>query len=78
MVKFKTYIIFGPNGIGKGTNSAAIGALPNYLHFATGKMFRALANKVEAGTASEMECEIAKTIRSGGLVDDATTVKLSR
>ena len=78
MSRFKTFLVFGPNGIGKGTNAKAAGALPGYLHFSTGDMFRALVARVKDGTASELEKRIDRTMKSGGLVDDETTVKLAR
>ncbi|MEA2064052.1 MAG: nucleoside monophosphate kinase [Gemmatimonadota bacterium] len=78
MKKHKAFIVFGPNGIGKGTNAVAAGALPGYYHFSTGDMFRALVRRVADGSASELELEIDKTMKSGGLVDDQTTVRLTR
>ena len=78
MSRFKTFLVFGPNGIGKGTNAVAVGTLPGYLHFSTGDMFRALVARVKEGTASELERRIDKIMKSGGLVDDETTVKLAR
>ena len=78
MSRFKTFLVFGPNGIGKGTNAKAAGALPGYLHFSTGDMFRALVARVKEGTASELEKRIDQIMKSGGLVDDETTVKLAR
>ena len=78
MSRFKTFLIFGPNGIGKGTNAKAVGVLPGYLHFSTGDMFRALVARVKDGTASELELRIDKIMKSGGLVDDETTVNLAR
>jgi adenylate kinase len=78
MSRFKTFLIFGPNGIGKGTNAKAIGTLPGYLHFSTGDMFRALVARVKDGSASELELRIDATMKSGGLVDDETTVRLAR
>ncbi|HUU29076.1 MAG TPA: nucleoside monophosphate kinase [archaeon] len=78
MSRFKTFLMFGPNGIGKGTNAKAVGTLPGYLHFSTGDMFRALVARVKKGTASELELRIDGIMKSGGLVDDETTVKLAR
>ncbi|MCE5270593.1 nucleoside monophosphate kinase [bacterium] len=78
MSTFKTFLVFGPNGIGKGTNAKAVGCLPGYLHFSTGDMFRALVGRVKDGTASELELGIDRTMKSGALVDDQTTVSLAR
>ena len=78
MAQFKSFLVFGPNGIGKGTNAKAAGKLPGYLHFSTGDMFRALVARVKEGKASELELSIDKTMKSGGLVDDQTTVDLAR
>jgi len=78
MARFKTFLVFGPNGIGKGTNAKAVGILPGYLHFSTGDMFRFLVARVKEGTASDLERRIDGIMKSGGLVDDETTVKLAR
>ena len=78
MIRFKTFLVFGPNGIGKGTNAKAVGTLPGYLHFSTGDMFRSLVTRVKDGSASELELRIDKIMKSGALVDDETTVKLAR
>ena len=78
MAKFRSYLVFGPNGIGKGTNAKAVGTLPGYFHFSTGDMFRALVARVKEGKASELEQRIDETMKSGGLVDDETTVALAR
>ena len=78
MSKYKAFLVFGPNGIGKGTNAKAAGVLPGYWHLSTGDMFRALVKKVADGSATELELSIDKTMKSGALVDDETTVKLTR
>ncbi len=78
MAQFKSFLVFGPNGIGKGTNAKAAGMLPGYLHFSTGDMFRSLVARVKQGKASELELRIDKTMKSGALVDDQTTVDLAR
>ncbi|MBW7997715.1 MAG: nucleoside monophosphate kinase [Candidatus Glassbacteria bacterium] len=78
MVKFRSFLVFGPNGIGKGTNAKAAGTLPGYVHFSTGDMFRALLARVNEGRASELELRIDKTMKGGGLVDDKTTVELAK
>ncbi|MBN2288650.1 MAG: nucleoside monophosphate kinase [Candidatus Glassbacteria bacterium] len=78
MDKYKAFLIFGPNGIGKGTNAKAVGTLPGYFHFSTGDMFRALVARVKEGTASELELQIDEIMKSGRLVDDETTVRLTR
>jgi len=78
MSKYKAFLIFGPNGIGKGTNAKAVGTLPGYYHFSTGDMFRVLVARVRDGSASELEREIDEIMKSGRLVDDQTTVRLTR
>ena len=78
MTKYKAFLIFGPNGIGKGTNAKAVGTLPGYYHFSTGDMFRALVTRVKDGSASELERQIDGIMKSGRLVDDETTVRLTR
>ena len=40
---YKTVLIFGPPGAGKGTWGQILGRIPGFLHFASGDMFRSLS-----------------------------------
>ncbi|HAH98240.1 MAG TPA: adenylate kinase [Verrucomicrobiales bacterium] len=41
-MKFRTILLFGSPGAGKGTQGKILGALPNYLHISSGDLFRNL------------------------------------
>ena len=69
---FRTVILFGPPGSGKGTQGKILGAMPAYFHCACGDVFRSL------DPASEMGQEFAKYSKSGSLVPDELTVRLWR
>jgi adenylate kinase len=71
-MSYRTILLFGPPGSGKGTQGRILGAMPPYFHFACGDVFRSLDPK------SEMGMEFAKHSRSGSLVPDELTVKLWR
>jgi adenylate kinase len=40
--KFRTILLFGPPGVGKGTQGKTLGCLPGFLHVSSGDCFRAL------------------------------------
>ena len=40
--RYKTVLLFGAPGAGKGTQGKILGALPNYLHISSGDLFRNL------------------------------------
>jgi len=67
----KFYIILGPPGAGKGTQSALLAKKYSLLHISTGDMLR---KEIEAGT--ELGIQVKQTIESGKLVDDETMLKL--
>ncbi|MEC9080551.1 MAG: nucleoside monophosphate kinase [Verrucomicrobiota bacterium] len=41
-MKFRTILLFGSPGAGKGTQGKILGAIPNYLHISSGDLFRNL------------------------------------
>jgi adenylate kinase len=47
--KYKAILIFGPPGIGKGTQAKLLGNLRNFYHFSTGDMVRSLDKNTEIG-----------------------------
>jgi adenylate kinase len=69
---YRTVLLFGPPGSGKGTQGKILGAMPAFFHCACGDVFRSLDPK------SEMGIEFAKYAKSGSLVPDELTVKLWR
>jgi len=75
MIKYKSILIFGPPGIGKGTQAKLLGENPKYLHFSTGEMFRTLKEKpyIKDSKIGEKVLEI---IGEGNFVPDDLTIEL--
>lgn len=69
-VKYKTYLIFGAPGSGKGTQGKVLGNLPRFFHFACGDVFRSLDTRTPLGQA------FLEYSSRGQLVPDEITVKL--
>lgn len=69
-MKYKTILIFGAPGSGKGTQGAALGALPRFYHCACGDVFRSI------DTRSPIGQEFLRYSSKGQLVPDEVTVKL--
>lgn len=69
-MKYKTLLIFGAPGSGKGTQGAALGTLPRFYHCACGDVFRSM------DTRSEIGQEFLRYSSKGHLVPDAITVEL--
>lgn len=69
---FKTVLIFGPPGSGKGTWGGIMGQIPGFMHFASGDMFRSLAPESELGKMA------LDSIRRGELVPDQQALALWR
>jgi adenylate kinase len=71
-MKYRTILLFGAPGAGKGTQGKILGNIPNFFHCACGDVFRNLS----------IESEIGRTFLSyssrGELVPDVPTVKLWR
>ena len=70
MQKYRTYLIFGAPGSGKGTQGKILGAIPRFYHCACGDVFRALDTRTELGQA------FIEYSSRGQLVPDDLTVKL--
>jgi len=75
MEKYKALVIFGPPGIGKGTQAKLLAENPKYFHFSTGEMFRGLQTNPEMAN-SEIGKKVHELISVGNFVDDKTTVEL--
>jgi adenylate kinase len=69
-MKYRTFLIFGAPGSGKGTQGKILGAIPRFFHFACGDVFRALDTRTELGQA------FLEYSSRGQLVPDDLTVKL--
>jgi adenylate kinase len=69
-MSFRTVLLFGPPGSGKGTQGKILGAMPGFFHCACGDVFRSL------DPTSEMGQEFARYSKTGSLVPDELTVRL--
>jgi len=69
-MKYRTILIFGAPGSGKGTQGKALGMLPGYFHCACGDVFRSLDANTELGR------EFLQYSSRGELVPDEITIKL--
>jgi len=69
-MKYKTYLLFGPPGSGKGTQGKTLGTIPRYFHCACGDVFRSIDTRTEIGRA------FLDYSSKGELVPDEITVKL--
>ena len=69
---FRSILMFGGPGTGKGTQGVVLGQIPNLAHFAMGDIFRALDKE------SEMGKEFLSYATQGRLVPDEFTVRLLR
>ncbi len=67
---FRTLLLFGAPGAGKGTQGKILGRIPNFIHFACGEAFRNL----------RMDTALGRTFLqysgSGQLVPDEPTIQL--
>ena len=68
--RFKTFLIFGAPGSGKGTQGQVLGAVPRFFHCACGDVFRSLDTRTEIGQ------EFLHYSSQGLLVPDDLTVRL--
>jgi len=67
---YKTYLIFGPPGCGKGTQGKCLGSIPRFFHFACGDVFQSLDTRTPLGQA------FLEYSSRGESVPDEITVKL--
>ena len=70
--KYRTYLIFGAPGSGKGTQGKTIGNIPRFFHCACGDVFRAIDTRTPLGKA------FLEYSSRGELVPDEITVELWR
>jgi adenylate kinase len=72
MTAYRTVLLFGAPGSGKGTQGKILNSMPGFRHVACGDVFRALDRNSPIGR------EFAKFAAGGGLVPDELTVELWR
>ena len=70
--RYPSILLFGPPGVGKGTQGQILGSVPGFFHLATGDMFRSLDKESEIGM------EFTRYSSQGLLVPDSLTVRLWR
>src|SRR5580692_9422718 len=69
-MRYRTYLIFGAPGAGKGTQGKILGSIPRFFHLACGDVFRSLDTRTAIGQA------FLEYSSKGELVPDEITVKL--
>jgi adenylate kinase len=69
-MKFRTILLFGAPGAGKGTQGKILGVIPNFFHCACGDVFRSLKTD---STIGQVFLEYSSR---GELVPDETTIDL--
>jgi len=67
---YRSLLLFGPPGVGKGTQGARLGAEAGYVHLATGDIFRSLDKQTPEGQ------EFLKYSTQGLLVPDELTMRI--
>lgn len=70
MVKYKSLLLFGAPGCGKGTQGQVLGGLPGCFHLAMGDVFRSLDK------ASELGKTFSEYSSSGKLVPDKLVISI--
>ena len=70
MLKYRTILIFGPPGSGKGTQGKTIGTLPGFFHCSCGEVFRSIDVRTELGAT------FLDYSSKGQLVPDEITIQL--
>lgn len=68
--RYRSILLFGPPGVGKGTQGKLLGSVPGFFHLATGEMFRGLDKNSDLGK------EVVTYSSRGELVPDELTVRL--
>ena len=71
-MKYRTLLLFGAPGAGKGTQGKILGTIPNFYHCACGEVFRNLTTDNELGRT------FIEYSSRGQLVPDEPTVRLWR
>src|SRR5213078_2057498 len=71
-MKYRTLLLFGAPGAGKGTQGKILGTIPNFFHMACGEVFRNLSIDTELGRT------FIEYSSQGKLVPDEPTLQLWR
>ena len=69
-MNYRTILLFGAPGAGKGTQGKILGTIPNFFHCACGEVFRSLKHDSPVGRI------FLEYSSRGQLVPDATTIDL--
>ncbi len=69
-MKYKTYLLFGAPGSGKGTQGKTLGSIPRFFHCPCGDVFRSIDTRTKVGQA------FLEYSSKGQLVPDEVTVQL--
>ncbi len=69
-MKYKTFILFGAPGSGKGTQGKTLGTIPRFFHCPCGDVFRSIDTRTKVGQA------FLEYSSNGRLVPDDITVEL--
>jgi adenylate kinase len=69
-MKYRTFILFGAPGSGKGTQGKTLGTIPRFYHCACGDVFRSIDTRTTVGKA------FLEYSSKGQLVPDEVTVEL--
>src|ERR1700756_1518092 len=69
-MKYRTILLFGPPGAGKGTQGKILGTIPGFFHCACGDVFRSLKTDSSVGRI------FLEYSSRGQLVPDAPTIDL--
>src|SRR5437773_3687592 len=69
-MRYKTFILFGAPGSGKGTQGKTLGSIPRFFHCPCGDVFRSIDTRTEVGKA------FLEYSSKGQLVPDEITVEL--
>ena len=68
--RFRSVLLFGPPGVGKGTQGGILGTIPGFFHLSVGDVFRS----IDIGSPEGQE--VCKYSSSGQLVPDELTIKI--
>ena len=71
-MKYRTFILFGAPGSGKGTQGKTLGTIPRFFHCPCGDVFRSIDTRTKVGKA------FLEYSSKGQLVPDDITVELWR
>lgn len=69
---FRSILLFGPPGVGKGTQGKILGTIPGFFHLSVGDVFRSIDIGSEEGE------EVYRYSSRGQLVPDELTIKIWR